>query len=214
MAAAVACASGICYIKHCQETDNSPIAILINNDLSERHQANIKGAADAVAIHGFKRILTFGGSDTAPTVGEIRDSLENIKNKPGLIRLFYLTGHGSLCIDAENPQGVPSLMLKDDPLLPEDLASWLGAGPGLIYLDQCYAPQFGERLKKLLRGDFLILSDKHEEDPQASCRGVSTRFWSIIKLKSPQESLFSVADSAWKEACPKGSRWLIGQLPF
>ncbi len=181
-------------------------ALLINNDPAERHQANIKTAVDALKPFAFDEIIALGQEEPVPTIQDVSDALERIQKKGGRLGLLYITGHGSLLISRSSPQGRPSVMLRDRPLTPQWLAPLLGNGPCLIYLDQCYAPAFMEDLGARLAGDFLLLSDKHEEDPNRSCRGVSIPFWKLLKEKAVCGSIYTAAYESWKTVCLKGKR--------
>ncbi|RJP33490.1 MAG: hypothetical protein C4527_04360 [Candidatus Omnitrophota bacterium] len=190
---------------------SSRVAVIVNNDPSERHQANVEAAIDALRPFHFEEIIAFGRENAVPTLAEIVSQLEAIQKERKILEVFYLTGHGGIMINKTNSSGIPAVMLKDRPLHADHLITLLGKGPCLIYLDQCFAPTFIENLEGQMRGDFLILSDKDGSHSQTSCRGISVHFWRRVKEMASERNLFAAAEQAWKETSVHGTSRRIGQ---
>ena len=187
-------------------------AVLINNDPSERHRANLDAALQALQPYHFHSIEVLGKGDSAPALREVQGVLNKIQRESGILELLYITGHGSLVFNANRPDGEPNLMLRDRPLTPRELAPGMGTGPCAVYLDFCYAPAFAREMSKMMTGDFLVLSDKSEADPTTSCRTVSTNFWALVKEQSVRAPLWTAVGSAWKVVMPNGTRIRIGKF--
>ncbi len=185
-------------------SEHSRYVVLINNDPSERHWENMKTAIDALKSYDFLKIIALGDRSKIPTLAQVRQALQAIQEKGGKLELLYITGHGTRLFNQEHPEGFPAVMLKDQPLTPLHLAPVIGKGPTVMYFDQCFAPSFIECLQEQLQDTFLLLSDKHEEHPTASCRGISTELWKELRLNAKKETMFQAVFHAWEKHCKDG----------
>ncbi len=180
-------------------------AVLINNDPAKRHRENMETAIQALKTFDCFEIAASGEKSNIPTLDQVRQVFQQIRECGGRLELLYITGHGTRIYNREHPEGLPGVMLKDQPLTPLHLAPVIGKGPTVVYLDQCFAPAFIEHMHQKLQGNFLLLSDKHEEHPTASCRGISTEFWKEFQIQGEQgETMFQAAFYAWKKHCNDG----------
>lgn len=176
------------------------VAVLINNDASQRHVDNIIAAQNACLQFGIEPIVVEGDAGGLPTRKKIIETLNSIPQNNQTLSLLYLTGHGSLLFDgADEP--TPSIHFKDGPLAPCDVAIHLKNGATVVYVDVCFAPDWVEKLSKQMTGKVVLLSDKSGDAPQRSCRGVSEALWQNVSQNS-QRSIKDAMYSAWRETCP------------
>ena len=189
-----------------QQTPKPSVAVIINNDPSDRHILNVSASELAIAKYGFERIVVLGGQQDVPTLRDVLEALRDIQDKNERLALLYLTGHGSLLRTPGSSRRQANIMLRDRPMTAGHLAPLLGVGPCLIYADQCFGPSFSEELEKQLRGDFIFLCDKNPENPVASCRGISTRFWELVEARSEESGFRDAAIAAWRIVSPNGLR--------
>lgn len=188
------------------------VAVLINNDISELHTGNIRAAHRACQQFAFHEILTFGETDEVPSQTEVIQALKECRWRGVRIGLLYLTGHGSLYRQKNFPDGEACVMLKEAPLRIGDLTALLGSGPILVYVDLCYGPGWVEGLEKRLRGDFILLTDKPFDNPEMSCRGVSSLFWNALARESASQCLENAFLKAAKEICSRGIMKRSGEV--
>lgn len=183
------------------------VAVVINNDHSALHLQNAKQAKEALErLSCVDEIVVLGESNKAPYLHEILQTLDEIQTQGKELKVLYLTGHGTRIYNQEDPEGNPSLMLRDHPLTVAALAPRVGPGPCLIYIDICFAPLFITRLKEQLKGEFLILTDKNFDRLQTSCRGFSAEFWQRLIETYRDGMLFEASIAAWKQTCPQGQK--------
>ncbi len=181
------------------------VAVLLNNDPSPRHQANLTMAYEALMNWGVERIICLGDGSEPPRLAEVLQTFEDIRRDGDFVGLFYLTGHGALLHSSGREHGEACVMLRDRPLTASRLADLLGSGPATVYLDQCYAPGFIETLTLHLNGDFLLLTDKNTDNPQTSCRDISTALWDHLASRAGQAPFRDSIYAAWQETCPGGT---------
>ncbi|MDP8245592.1 MAG: hypothetical protein P9L94_16025 [Candidatus Hinthialibacter antarcticus] len=181
-----------------------PVAILINNDDSQRHVDNILAAKNACTQFGIEPIIISSDEHGKPTRKKVIQTLEQVQDNQQPLALIYLTGHGLLLFNgSEKPSS--SIHFKDGPLVANDIASRLGSGPIAIYIDVCFAPGWVEELNQAMPGPFLLLSDKPVNAQQRSCRGVSTEFWRLVGENQSVPFTTSLSQ-AWESVCPDGVR--------
>ena len=188
-------------------------AVLINNDVSELHCGNIGAAMEACRLAPFDEIVCFGSGNEAPTLRDVRKTLDGLRERGVRIGLLYLTGHGSLYRSKTLPEGEACVMLKDAPLRVHHLSLWFDRGPCVVYSDVCYSPDLIQRLEDRLDGDFLFLTDKPANEPERSCRGVSKEFWEYVSgtfERSRSNGRYNdlavddVTRDAWERICSRG----------
>lgn len=178
------------------------VAVLINNDPSQRHVDNIIAAQNACMQKGIQPIIIAPDTNGAPTRKQIIQTLETIGSSEQRLAFVYLTGHGILLFNgSEKPSS--SIHFKDGPLVADDITSRLGSGPNVIYIDVCFASGWMNDLDRSMQGQYLLLSDKPLNAQQRSCRGVSTELWRLVE-NSDGVSLPVALLFAWKQTCPDG----------
>ncbi len=181
---------------------SKPVAILINNDASIRHQQNIDAARAACQKYGVEPIVIQCELRRLPGRKQIQQAFQSIERDNQRLVLVYLTGHGSLLFSGEE-KPTSTIHFNDGPLAPSDIANHL-PGDCVVYIDVCFAPGWVNALADQLDENVMILSDKPYGEQQRSCRGTSQLLWGRM-MNEPEKSFKDSFVSAWKDTCPGGA---------
>lgn len=178
------------------------VAVLINNDDSQRHRDNIIAAQHACEKLGLEAIVVTNEKGGIPNRKQVIETLEQIQESGRKLSLLYLTGHGLMLFNgSEKP--LSSIHFKDGPLIASDIAHLLEPNTVTIYIDVCFASGWVQELDRELSGRYLLLSDKPVNYQQRSCRGVSVQLWQLVEKDEAQPVSLALYH-AWESVCPDG----------